>query len=106
MISCGDSVKNGGFLGTEQSVECLNIIGPEEDRDKRTHCPEAVVGQHRADTVLIYLFKQDLSTFSDETYRRCGQPAWTMPQGANSLQRKAAKISGGNSQEIIERDLV
>ena len=28
-----------------------------------------------------------------------GQPAWTMPQGANSLQRKAAKISGGNSQE-------
>lgn len=65
----GAPVENGDFLGTEQSVEYLNIIGPEEDRHKRTHCPEAVVGRHRADTVLIYLFKQDLSTFSDETYR-------------------------------------
>lgn len=41
----GAPVENGDFLGTEQSVEYSNIIGPEDDRDKRTHCPEAVVGQ-------------------------------------------------------------
>lgn len=41
----GAPVENGDFLGTEQSVEYSNIIGPEEDRAKRTHSPEAVVGQ-------------------------------------------------------------
>lgn len=106
VISCRSSCREWGFLGHRTECGMFKHHRTREDRDKRTHCPEAVVGRHRADTVLIYLFKQDLSTFSDETYRDALGSLHGPYLRSKQSPEEGCKISGGNSQKIIERDLV